>query len=237
MLFSNDLQAGKVVMYIIGMIGMVPLLVLGAKGQLTRNDHYRDRRNAAFVRAGVLGEHGYLHRKINTFGITNVAPGMLHDDIILWKHFPRHLSPVNSPLKGQWRGALMSSMICVWINGWVNNHEAGDLRRHRAHYDVLAMNSFEPSDGMWWHGYVSTLIQVMACCLMAISTNHHWGLEALFLSCICYRKNLQSSCHNDTVKRKYYLHLWWKPNGHRRFLITNGQAIRSFHAFCCNPVE
>ena len=28
-----------------------------------------------------------------------------------------------------------------WINGWVNNHEAGDLRRHRAHYDVIVM---------WW---------------------------------------------------------------------------------------
>ena len=25
------------------------------------------------------------------------------------------------------------------INGWVNNREAGDLRRHRAHYDVIVM--------------------------------------------------------------------------------------------------
>ena len=71
----------------------------------------------------------------------------LHDDVIQWKHFPRywpfmrgiHRSPVNSPHKGQWRGALMFSLICVWINGWVNNHEAGDLRRYRAHYDVIVM--------------------------------------------------------------------------------------------------
>ena len=34
--------------------------------------------------------------------------------------------------KGQWRGALIST----WINGWVNNREANDFRRHRAHYDV-----------------------------------------------------------------------------------------------------
>ena len=47
--------------------------------------------------------------------------------------------PVNSPHKGQWRGALMLSLICVWINGWVNNGEAGDLRRHRAHYDVTVV--------------------------------------------------------------------------------------------------
>ena len=65
----------------------------------------------------------------------------------LWKHFPRywpfvrgiHRSPVNSPHKGQWRGALMFSLICARINGWVNNGEAGDLRRHRAHYDVGVM--------------------------------------------------------------------------------------------------
>ena len=30
-------------------------------------------------------------------------------------------------------------LICVWINGWVNNREAGDLRPHRGHYDVDVM--------------------------------------------------------------------------------------------------
>ena len=51
-----------------------------------------------------------------------------------------HRSPVNYPQKGQWRGALMFSFICVWINGGVKNREAGDLRRHRAHYDVTVMS-------------------------------------------------------------------------------------------------
>ena len=50
-----------------------------------------------------------------------------------------HRPPVNSPLKGQWRGALMFSLIFVWINGWENNREAVDLRRHRADYDVIVM--------------------------------------------------------------------------------------------------
>ena len=70
-----------------------------------------------------------------------------HDDVIKLKHFPRywpfvrgiHRSPVNSPHKGQWRWALVFSLICAWINGWVNNREAGDLKRHRAHYDVTVM--------------------------------------------------------------------------------------------------
>ena len=72
-----------------------------------------------------------------------------HDDVVKWKHFSRnwpfargiHRSPVNSPHKGQWRGALISSLICAWINRWVNNREAGDLRRHRAHYDVVVMGN------------------------------------------------------------------------------------------------
>ena len=49
------------------------------------------------------------------------------------------------PHKGQLRGALMFSLISAWINGWVNNREAGDLRRHRAHYDVIVMYIRHPN--------------------------------------------------------------------------------------------
>ena len=74
---------------------------------------------------------------------------MIHDDVIKRKHFPCywpfvweiHRSPVNSPYKGQWRRALMFSLICAWINGWVNNREAADLRHHRVHYDVTVMST------------------------------------------------------------------------------------------------
>ena len=70
-----------------------------------------------------------------------------HDDVIKWKHFPRywpfvrgiHRSPVNSPHKGQWRGALIFTLVCAGIIGWVNNREAGDLRRYRTHNDVIVM--------------------------------------------------------------------------------------------------
>ena len=48
--------------------------------------------------------------------------------------------PVNSPHKGQWRRALMFSLVCAWINDWVNNREADDLKRHRGHYDVNVMS-------------------------------------------------------------------------------------------------
>ena len=82
---------------------------------------------------------------IRTIDLPSPCPG--HDGLIKWKHFPRywpfvrgiHRSPVNSLHKGQWRGPLMFCLICTWINGWVNNREAGELRRHRAHYDVIVV--------------------------------------------------------------------------------------------------
>ena len=96
-----------------------------------------------------------LHIKLNyspdALFLPNIWPICvisLHDDVIKWKHFPLywpfvrgiHRSPVNSLHKGQWRGALMFSLIWTWMNGWVNNREAGDLRHHGAHYDVTVMN-------------------------------------------------------------------------------------------------
>ena len=84
--------------------------------------------------------------------------GEIHDDVIKWKHSPRywpfvrgiHRSPVNSPHKGQWRGALMFSLICIRINGWVNNREAGDLRRHRAHYNIVVMDLLLTVSQYFW---------------------------------------------------------------------------------------
>ena len=70
-----------------------------------------------------------------------------HDDVIKWKYFPRyrpfvrriHRSLVNSLHKGKWRGALTFLWICAWTNSWANNGDAGDLKRHRAYYDVIVM--------------------------------------------------------------------------------------------------
>ena len=95
---------------------------------------------------------------VNIRGILLMVTRKAHDDVIKWKHFPRnwsfvrgiHRSPVNSPHKGQWRGALMISLICVWINDWVNNREAGDWRRYRAHYDVIVMSEAHQAANQNW---------------------------------------------------------------------------------------
>ena len=91
-----------------------------------------------------ISNHQWLH-------FSSLVSSGLHQrhpyDVIKWKHFLHywyfvrgiHWSPVNSLHKGQWRGALIFSLIYALINGWVNSREAGDLRRHHAHYDVRAM--------------------------------------------------------------------------------------------------
>ena len=53
-----------------------------------------------------------------------------------------HWSPVISPHKGRWCGALKFYLICACTNNWVNTRDAGDLRRRRAHYGVTVMFSY-----------------------------------------------------------------------------------------------
>ena len=50
-------------------------------------------------------------------------------------------SPVTDefPSQSQRRGTLIFSLICAWTNSWANNRDAGDWRRHCAHYDVTVM--------------------------------------------------------------------------------------------------
>ena len=115
----------------------------------------------------------------------------LHDDVIKWKHFPRYWSfvrgihqwPVNSPHKGQWRGALMFSLICAWIMGWVNNHEAGDLRRHRTHYDVIVMaRAGLIFQGRGIHKISTSLYEIV---IISILVNPDWSLLPLHIRRLC----------------------------------------------------
>ena len=80
-----------------------------------------------------------------------------HDDVVKWRHFPRywlfgrgtHRSPVNSPHKSQWRGALVLSLICAWINALVNT---------RAHCDVIVKILHWALQ--WKQTYISLIAQI-----------------------------------------------------------------------------
>ena len=95
-----------------------------------------------------------------------------HDDVIKWKCFLRywpfvreiHRSPVNSPHKGQWRRTLLFSLICVWTNGWVNNRDAGDFRRNRAHYDLIIMLWCVRSRHDRFPKFVIIVLNEVSCC-------------------------------------------------------------------------
>ena len=109
-------------------------------------------------------------------------------------------SPVSGefPHKGQWRGALMFSLICARINGWVNNREAGDLRRHPTHCDVIVMKYVCQIDGVAF-----CVICCLSCCISLISaqkrqkqihssisirhafivsTQQHWSLSVILVT-------------------------------------------------------
>ena len=99
-----------------------------------------------------LLEFPFIHSPIRLF--------QSHDDLNKWKHFRWywpfvrgiHRSPMDSPHKGQWSGALMISLFCAWKNGWANTRDAGDLRHH-------IFLSIKLSYKVTWYDHHSTQIR------------------------------------------------------------------------------
>ena len=135
-----------------------------------------------------------------------------HDDVIKWKHFPRywpfvrgiHRSPVNSPHKGQWRGALIFTLICARITGWVNNCEAGDLRRNRDHYDVIVMThailvQISPQFVLKGHYVFSFVVVGQMALVAAITSSYDWvSLSPFYIEialCTMMQSNLWFEAH------------------------------------------
>ena len=107
----------------------------------------------------------------------NGCCNFVNDDVIKWKYFPRywpfvrgiHRSPVNSPHKGQWRGTLMFSLICAWIDSLVNSREAGDLRRYCVHYDVS-----ENMGAIWISPSTCIVIHLIFCSITVLKIIVIW---------------------------------------------------------------
>ena len=127
--------------------------------------------------------------------------------------------PPPPPHKGQWRGALMFSLICVWINDWVTNREAGDLRRYRAHYDVSVINFVVitvPAGGLalWdaWASagtvmtniYTGPTLQGLKMC---------WGIRCHFRLYICMIARHETESWHIKAETK------WPPFSRRHFQI------------------
>ena len=98
--------------------------------------------------------------------------------------------------------------FCVWINGWVNNREAGDLRRYRAHYDVTVMKQSNWSTAnpcTYFPGYIVRNSTVYC----SPNTKHYIYISVYMYICnihnaICTSEFLKS---NTTHEQTIYSHV------------------------------
>ena len=188
-----------------------------------------------------------LHKKHTCRQVINIYD--IHDDVIKWKHFPRHWPfvrgihwcPVNSPHKGQWRRALMFTLICARINGWVNNREAGDLRRYRSqlwrHRNalhtifkmLLLFNFFRMNPNEVQSLYViARNVDIQFCfvclfvCLFSVA-NQHANLTHTWITNLVRGMFVRSRCY--TVRLIARKAGWWTStsNSQERPLYTRQQ--------------
>ena len=111
-------RSGDVAICVLVLIIAVP----GLKEQLRDYDALSARLDATNERLNgmvdsIRSQIAFLKRQVAEARkqVEYIQVVFFHDNVIKWKHFPRywpfvrgiHRSPVNSPHKGQWRGALM----------------------------------------------------------------------------------------------------------------------------------
>ena len=93
---------------------------------------------------GVMSPHstGYKIRHYKQYGLRLEETSVICFNTSSNGNIFRVTGPLweKSPQNGQWRGALILSLIGAWTNGGENNRDTGDLRRHRAHHGVTVMN-------------------------------------------------------------------------------------------------
>ena len=204
--------------------------------------------------ANVLYEFYYLVTQ-GYFAGTGTVYHCPHDDVIKWRRFPRywpfvrgiHWSPVNSPHKGQWRGALMFLWSAPWINGWVNNRETGDLRRHCAHYDVTVMNAsgvarwdMVENDRSCTHNKAWVCMMGMIWGMFCTQAGIYWwwdNTERNDYKINTLRYNLNQNAFSFWRKTKLGLYMSWQCHFlWQIFLYWNILNIKSFHKSQCSKI-
>ena len=133
----------------------------------------------------------YISVKPLSNGVTDMGKMLMtYGDVIKWKHFPCHWSfvrgihrsPVHSPHKGQWRGALVFTLICAlnkrlsnqswgwWFgtpsrsswrhcNGLEPNHKKAQQSVTTVHYSGKVHHCLT-----WWRHQMETFSALLAIC-------------------------------------------------------------------------
>ena len=102
-----------------------------------------------------------------------------HDDVDKWKHFPRYWPFVRGSTGHRWIPLTKANdaelwLISAWTNGWADNQDAGDLRRHSAHYDVTVMEKSVLNCHMCLY---TDILPIASLCGLYISV--HWKPEKI----------------------------------------------------------
>ena len=102
-------------------------------------------------------------------------------------------SPVTGEFPSQWpvKRTLMFSLISAWANGWVNNQDAGDLMRHRVHYDVTVIVVACGTEGSHYDKLIShNLNQLLT---------NIYVTRALLPSCILLHVKINVTSYNKVI--------------------------------------
>ena len=106
-------------------------------------------------------------------------------------------------LKGQWRGAVIYSLICAWTTGWVNNRDAVDLRRHRAHSDVTVMPQAAMSPRCAFVLYANVCLRCGQTHVVCQAVCRLFPLESLYTRYLDHRNAGTSLIHVRGTCAKY----------------------------------
>ena len=126
--------------------------------------------------------------------------------------------PVDSLHKMQWRGALMFSLICAWINGLANNRDGGHLGRQRAHYDVTVMYLFH--HWLWWWLFAWFSLR---------NSLHFDGLMQERRNSSALAMVLRLSCTNPSICHYHFFTLNIGIGGYVKELWCSGAISQWFH--------
>ena len=145
------------------------------------------------------------------FGIYGTSNGFLTNSRFLWIMMTSpngNIFSVTGLLCGEFTGPRwiphtkasgaelwFFSLIRAWINGWVNNYEAGDYRRHRAHYDVTVMMSCPAGDKIYTLNWMKN---------EAYKISFTWTGSQIWIRVNCWQYMPLNAAHDLMMIIQYY---------------------------------
>ena len=144
------------------------------------------------------------------------SPVWLNQHCPWWRHQMEKKSALLALCAGN---SPMFSLICAWINAWVNNRKAGGLSRHRAHYDAIVMFMLNRPLGntFWWNLKQNTLFSLQRTvssanlrfqCVKCIDVAFRRPADIFISADGSIESKTKQSCLYDWDNFLMYSHVW-----------------------------